>query len=159
MAIKKQSTKTTVTENKAPKAVAVKAEVVKAAPAKKEVKQAAVKAEVVKTTPAKKEVAAKAPAKAVAKVENKKVTFSLPKEAVGTATTVALVGDFNNWDINHGIELKKQKDGSYKTTIELETGKEYQYRFLINGEVWENDWKADKYVPTPFGVMNSVVFA
>lgn len=88
-----------------------------------------------------------------------KITFSLPKEAVGMATTVALVGDFNNWDINNGIALKKQKDGSFATSLELATGKEYQYRFLINGEIWENAWNAPKYVASPFGVDNSVVFA
>jgi 1,4-alpha-glucan branching enzyme len=88
-----------------------------------------------------------------------KITFSLPKEAVGMAKTVALVGDFNNWDIVNGIVLKKQKDGSYVTTLELATGKEYQYRFLINGEIWENAWNAPKYTPSPFGGDNSVVFA
>ena len=102
--------------------------------------------------------------KAPKKAENKatsttKVTFTLPKEAVQTANTVALVGEFNNWNIVDGVELKKQKDGSFSTTIELEAGKEYQYRFLINGEVWENAWNAPKYVETSFGVYNSVVLA
>ena len=102
--------------------------------------------------------------KAPNKAENKatsttKVTFTLPKEAVQTAKTVAVVGEFNNWDIVDGIALKKQKDGSFTTTLELEAGKEYQYRFLINGEVWENAWDAPKYVETAFGTFNSVVLA
>ena len=88
-----------------------------------------------------------------------KVTFTLPKEAVQTAQTVAVIGEFNNWDTFKGTELKKQKDGSFSTTLELEAGKEYQYRFLINGEVWENAWNAPKYVETPFGTFNSVVLA
>lgn len=88
-----------------------------------------------------------------------KVTFTLPAEAVQTAQSVAVVGEFNNWDILNGVELKKQKDGSFSTTLELEVGKEYQYRFLINGEVWENAWNAPKYVETPFGTFNSVVLA
>lgn len=88
-----------------------------------------------------------------------KITFTLPKEAVQTAKSVAIVGEFNNWDILNGVELKKQKDGSFSTTLELEAGKEYQYRFLINGEVWENAWDAPKYVETPFGTFNSVVLA
>ncbi|MBL7817447.1 MAG: isoamylase early set domain-containing protein [Saprospiraceae bacterium] len=88
-----------------------------------------------------------------------KVTFTLPKEAVQTAQSVAVVGEFNNWDILNGVELKKQKDGSFKTTLELEAGKEYQYRFIINGEVWENAWDAPKYIATPFGTFNSVVLA
>ena len=97
------------------------------------------------------------PKKAAAKTT--KVTFTLPAAAVQTAQNVAIVGEFNNWDILTGVALKKQKDGSFSTALELETGKEYQYRFLINGDVWENAWDAPKYVPTPFGTFNSVVFA
>lgn len=88
-----------------------------------------------------------------------KITFSLPKQAVGMAKTVAVVGDFNNWDIQNGPALSKQKDGSYAVTLELAAGKAYEFRFLINGEIWENAWDAPKYVPSPFGGDNSVVFA
>jgi len=90
-------------------------------------------------------------------VETSKVTFVLPKEAVETAETVAVLGDFNNWQ--NGIVLSKQKDGSFKTAVELQKGRSYEYRFLINGEKWENDWAAEAYAPTPFGNFNSVVTA
>jgi 1,4-alpha-glucan branching enzyme len=94
------------------------------------------------------------------KTENTtKITFSLPKQAVGMAKTVAVVGNFNNWDIQNSPALSKQKDGSYAVTLELTTGKAYEFRFLINGEIWENAWDAPKYVPSPFGGDNSVVFA
>ena len=106
------------------------------------------------------ETAPKATAKkATASKATTKVTLSLPKEAVATAKTVIVVGDFNNWSTDEGIALKKQKDGSFGTTVELEAGKEYQYRFLLNGEVWANAWDAPKYVASPFGVDNSVVVA
>ena len=106
------------------------------------------------------ETAATTTKTATNKTENTtKITFSLPKEAVGMAKTVAVVGDFNNWDIQSGQKLTKQKDGSYAVTLDLATGKEYQFRFLINGEIWENAWDAPKYVPSPFGGDNSVVFA
>ena len=75
-----------------------------------------------------------------------KVTFRLPKEAVGTASEVYLVGEFNAWD-KTATPMQSLKNGSYKTVVELESGKEYQYRYLIDGERWENDWEADKYVP------------
>lgn len=97
--------------------------------------------------------------KTVKTLANKKINFELPKELVETAETVALVGDFNNWNLEQGIALKKQKDGSYKTSVELETGRAYQYRFVIDGQKWENDPKAEAYEPTPFGVYNSVVNA
>lgn len=158
MATKKQST---------PKAVAEKTtKAEKTAKATPVVDKKAVKA--VKTTPVaetKATPAAKAPkavkpaaTKAVAPVaQNAKVTFTLPKEAVQNAETVAVFGDFNNWQ--NGVILTKQKDGSFKTAVELEKGRSYEYRFLINGEKWENDWAAEAYVPTPFGTFNSVVTA
>lgn len=86
-----------------------------------------------------------------------KVTFRLPAEAVETAENVVLVGDFNEWDKENGVAMKQLKNGSFKTTIDLETGKSYEFRYLINGEKWENDWEADKYIPTPYGTENSVV--
>ena len=86
-----------------------------------------------------------------------KVTFTLPKEAVEKAEAVAVLGDFNNWE--NGVALKKQKDGSFAASIELEKGRTYEYRFLINGEKWENAWNAEAYKPTPFGAYNSVVTA
>jgi 1,4-alpha-glucan branching enzyme len=88
-----------------------------------------------------------------------KATFNLPKEAAPKADTVVLVGDFNEWNTQEGIEMKKLKNGNFKTTVDLESGKEYQFRYLIDGQVWENDWEADKYVSTPFGVDNSVIVA
>lgn len=101
---------------------------------------------------------AEKPAKAVAPTaKSTKVTFMLPKEAVQSAETVAVFGDFNQWQ--EGVILTRQKDGSFKTAVELEKGRSYEYRFLINGEKWENDWAAEAYVPTPFGTFNSVVTA
>ena len=104
-------------------------------------------------TPASGKKAAAAPKS----VPTSKVTFTLPKEAVEEAETVAVLGDFNNWQ--NGVTLKKQKDGSYAASIELEKGRTYEYRFLINGEKWENAWNAEAYKPTPFGAFNSVVTA
>jgi len=76
----------------------------------------------------------------------KKVTFTLSAEVVGNATTALLLGEFNNWDANDGITLKKQKDGSLKATAELKPGS-YQYRYLLNDGRWVNDERADQYVP------------
>lgn len=86
-----------------------------------------------------------------------KVTFTLPKEAVKDAQTVHLVGDFNHWDIQ-ATPMKKMKNGSFQVVLELEIGKSYQFRYLIDGKIWENDWEADQYVPSSFGgTENSVV--
>ncbi|MCB0640072.1 MAG: isoamylase early set domain-containing protein [Phaeodactylibacter sp.] len=88
-----------------------------------------------------------------------KATFTVAAEAVENAETVAIVGEFNDWNTTEPVEMKKLKDGSFKATVELESGREYQFRYIIDGEKWENDWQADKYVATPFGVDNSVVIA
>lgn len=86
-----------------------------------------------------------------------KVTFRLPKEAVGVADKVYLVGDFNNWD-RFAMPMKKLKNGHYIATVNLETAREYQFRYLIDGTKWENDRHADKYVPSPHAYTdNSVI--
>lgn len=83
-----------------------------------------------------------------------KVTFYAPASI--EANTVHLVGDFNQWE-ETVTEMKKLKDGRFSVTLELDTNKEYQFRYLINGSEWHNDWEADKYVPNPFSGDNSVV--
>jgi 1,4-alpha-glucan branching enzyme len=86
-----------------------------------------------------------------------KVTFRLPKVAAPDSKNVCIVGDFNDWNI-YANRMRKLKNGDYMITLELEPGKEYQFRYLIDESRWENDWNADKYVKSPFGdTDNSVV--
>ena len=75
-----------------------------------------------------------------------KVTFSLTKEEVAEAEKVQLLGDFNGWNVEEAIDLKKFKNGSFRTTVDLETEQEYQFKYLIDNEKWENDAEADRYV-------------
>ena len=84
------------------------------------------------------------------------VTFRLPKQAVPDAKTVAIVGDFNNWNLNE-TRMKKLKNGDFKTTLKLNRDREYKFRYLIDNNRWENDWVADKYVPNVYGDDDSVV--
>ena len=82
-----------------------------------------------------------------------KVTFSLPKDV--QADEIAVCGDFNDWD--PAIHpMKKYKDGHFAVTVNLPDG-EYRYRFLVDGEKWENDWDAEGYAPNPFGGEDSVI--
>ena len=86
-----------------------------------------------------------------------KVTFRVLKEAVLDANQVCLVGDFNEWNILAN-PMKRLKKGDFTTQIELQPGRDYQFRYHIDNSRWENDWQADKYVPNPFGDSdNSVV--
>ena len=86
-----------------------------------------------------------------------KVTFMLPCIAAPGAGLVCIVGDFNNWSIISD-PMKRQKSGDFTITLDLEPGRQYQYRYLIDESRWENDWWADAYVTTPYGdCENSVV--
>jgi len=85
-----------------------------------------------------------------------KVTFTLPAQAAPSAKVVKVVGDFNNWNWSKGVKLSKSAK-EFKGQMDLEPGQRYEFRYLIDNKVWGNDWKADEYVATPFGVENSVV--
>lgn len=85
-----------------------------------------------------------------------KVKFVAPDPLVEMSRKIYLAGEFNDWDFMT-TPLRKQKDGSYATTLDLDTGQEYEYRFVLDGERWENDYDADKYVSSNMGVENSVV--
>jgi hypothetical protein len=82
------------------------------------------------------------------------VTFTLPGE-VG-AGNVALCGEFNDWSAGN-IALQRGSDGAWQVTLPLEPGRSYRYRYLLDGERWENAWQADRYEPNAFGSTNSVV--
>lgn len=81
------------------------------------------------------------------------VRFRLPA-AVG-ATTVHLVGEFNDWSrTRHPL----RRDGDcFRTEVELELGRIYRYRYLLDGSRWENAWDADAYLPNEHGSEDSVV--
>ena len=85
-----------------------------------------------------------------------KVTFRLPRIAAPDARAVCIVGDFNGWSI-YANPMKKLRNGDFTITLEVEPGREYQFRYLIDEHKWENDWNADKYVKSPYGTDNSVV--
>jgi 1,4-alpha-glucan branching enzyme len=74
-----------------------------------------------------------------------RVTFWLPKEAAPGATSVAVAGSFNDWCADRH-PMERSKNGDFSLELELEAGKEYEFRFLIDGVRWENAWNADKYV-------------
>ena len=53
-----------------------------------------------------------------------------------------------------------QRDGRagvWRVRLELEKGREYQFRYLVDGTSWPNDWHSDRYVPNIHGSDNSVI--
>src|SRR5690606_11055332 len=85
-----------------------------------------------------------------------KVSFKLPAELAKNAETVAIVGEFNDWSPSNHI-MDGLKDGSFKITLDLETGRPYQFKYLVDGTEWINDDAADAYVANEFNGENSVV--
>ena len=78
------------------------------------------------------------------------VTFTISAETSKKFNNAHLVGDFNNWN-THVTQMKKmKKDGSFAVTIELVTGNEYEFRYLLDDNFWTNEPEADKLVPTYF---------
>ncbi len=74
-----------------------------------------------------------------------KVKFALSKEQVANAKSIALVGEFNNWDIS-ATPMRKQESGVYASTLNLDVDQTYQFRYVLDGTTWINDEGADDYV-------------
>jgi 1,4-alpha-glucan branching enzyme len=83
-----------------------------------------------------------------------KVTFILPDKV--DATNVQLHGDFTKWE-KDPVKMRHYKDGNFKVSVTLKANKEYRFRYLLDGERWENDWQADAYKPNEFGAEDSIV--
>ena len=45
----------------------------------------------------------------------------------------------------------------WSLAIRVLAGKTVEFRYLIDGKTWQNDWYADDYVPNAFGSENSVL--
>lgn len=84
------------------------------------------------------------------KQTKKKVVFEL---MAPEAQKVRLTGDFNSWDDN-GIPMKRNKNGLWKTGVELTSGT-HEYKFIVDDQWW-TDPKNDMKVNNAFGDLNSV---
>ena len=83
-----------------------------------------------------------------------KVTFILPGDhAYGK---VFLVGDFNNWN-QRSHQFIKRVNNTYSTSVTVETGRDYEFRYLSENGSWINDEKADAYQINEYGSENCLV--
>ena len=78
-----------------------------------------------------------------------RVTFRL-SASEAQADSVAVVGDFNGWDPELN-PLTQRKNGSFSTTVSLDSGQKCRFRYLAGGERWLNDEQVDSLVPNRFG--------
>lgn len=80
-------------------------------------------------------------------------TFRVPSTVI--AETVHVVGEFNDWDRTANPMVRGDK--GFEALVALEPGRAYRFRYLLDGQRWENDWDADGYVPNEFGGDDSVI--
>jgi 1,4-alpha-glucan branching enzyme len=83
-----------------------------------------------------------------------RVTFELPAEVPALAASVC--GDFNDWSPT-AHPMVRRKDGRFSVTVALPAERSYRYRFLLDGERWENDWDAEMYVNNVYGTEDSLI--
>ncbi len=81
------------------------------------------------------------------------VTFEYPGEQ---AEEAVLLCEANNWE---PIPMQKGKsaDSPFRVKVRLPKDGEFQFRYLLDGSRWDNDWSADAYAPNEHGGDNSIV--
>ena len=82
------------------------------------------------------------------------VTFTVDPRA--GARTAAVCGEWNDSSAGAGV-MHRDAEGGFSVTVELDAGRAYRFRYLLDGQRWDNDWAADAYVRNDFGGDDSVV--
>lgn len=96
------------------------------------------------------------------------VTAEPPAEAIETvevhlyldapqAQSVAVAGDWNDWDASAHRLADPDGDGVWEVTFSVERGREYEYQFLIDDSRWTSDPAAAISVDDGFGGENSIL--
>ncbi len=81
------------------------------------------------------------------------MTFAVPADAANGE--VAVVGDFNGWDPTTD-PLRRCEDW-LRTTVVVEAGRRYRFRYLAEGGRWFNDSEVGVYEPNGMGDDNSLL--
>jgi 1,4-alpha-glucan branching enzyme len=72
------------------------------------------------------------------------------------ASTVAVVGDFNQWDVDSHRLVPVGADGVWSASVPLTPGR-HEYAFVIDGRRWVADPAAAASIADEFGGQSSVV--
>lgn len=83
------------------------------------------------------------------------VHFSL-KAGAEPLSSVAVVGDFNDWNPERHPLQDENQDGVWTATLKLEPGR-YEYMFILDGQKWVPDPEAYQYVRDGFGNKNAII--
>ena len=84
-----------------------------------------------------------------------RVTFELPETLA--ATSVAVAGTFNEWDVTKHLMKLDTKKGVWTKSISFKPGETVEFRYFIDEGRWQNDEEADGFTATPFFSENSVL--
>lgn len=85
------------------------------------------------------------------KSKNHKITFSINAPE---ANQVMLMGDFNNWD--RSVHPMKKNGKGVWTKMLLLPPRQYQYKFLVDGE-WREDPANGDVCANCFGTRNNLL--
>jgi len=87
------------------------------------------------------------------RIENGRLVFLYHDDE---AKSVALVGDFNNWNTAL-TPLWKDESGLWLAEVEAPKAGSYQYKFIVDGSRWLEDPSNGMKVPDNYGGLNSVL--
>lgn len=89
------------------------------------------------------------------KGQSMRVTFTLPADVA--EDSIAIVGDFNDWDPEeHQMDLQP-RNGVWKKGISFKPGSEVEFKYYVDGEWYRNDEEADAYIANEHGTENGVL--
>jgi hypothetical protein len=83
-----------------------------------------------------------------------KVTFVLPDDHPYGDVSVA--GDFNDWTPGAN-RFVRRSNHTYSTSVMLDEGERYAFRYYSEEQGWVNEDGADDYEPNEYGETNSIV--
>lgn len=71
-------------------------------------------------------------------------------------SSVAIVGDFNRWDVNAHQLVRAGADGIWSVSVPLTPGR-HEYAFVVDGTRWVADPSAARALADEFGGQSSVI--
>jgi hypothetical protein len=80
------------------------------------------------------------------------VTFRVPAEFGASFAEVA--GDFSAWA---PVAMLHDWSGGFRLDLMLDSGQQFRYRFLLDGERWINDPLASNFIAGPNGSPASMI--
>lgn len=84
------------------------------------------------------------------------ITFYVPKDLASEAQSIAIAGSFNDWD-HFSHLMNKLENGDFSLVVELDSGNEYEFRYILDESQWINTPDADKFVWSDFGNCENMV--